>query len=389
MLDVKTATKKIGIVGCGKRIQAVLGNIPGLNKDIVVSSLFDPDERSIAATNQMLNQKARVCSNYKDVTDDPKIDWVFIGSWNCFHYEHAIAALKQGKHIFCEKPLANTFKKCVAMKKASDKANKIFSVGFTLRYSSHYRKLKELIDNGAIGKIISMEFNETLDFDHGGYIHGDWRRLTKYAGSHILEKCCHDIDMSQWIVGSLPRSVASFAGCDFFTPENVSYMDKLGKTPNGRVAFDKYPRMDYENPFTAEKDIADNQVAIFQFYNGVRASFHTNCNTNLPERRMYICGTEGTLRADVLVGQIDVAKISYSSKDNFTIKTDAHDGHGGGDYVLGQELNASIINGTKPAAGINEGLKSAVTCFGIDKACETGQVVNMKKYWDSAGISMY
>jgi len=389
MPEITTSVKKIGIIGCGKRIQSILGNIPSLNKDIVVSSLFDPDKRSIDTTRQMYNPQAKICSDYKEITNDPEIDWVFIGSWNCFHHEHAIAALQNGKHVFCEKPLANTLKKCIAIKKAADEANTIFAIGFTLRYSNHYRKIKELVDEGAIGKIISMEFNETLDFDHGGYIHGDWRRLTKYAGSHILEKCCHDIDMVQWIVGSLPRSVASFAGCDFFVPQNVFYIDKLGMAPNGRLAFDKYPRMNYENPFTAEKDIADNQVAIFQFYNGVRASFHTNCCTNLPERRMYICGSEGTLRADVLKGQIEIAKISYSDKDNITIKTSTVDGHGGGDYVLGQELYASIINGVKPAAGINEGLKSAVICFAVDEACETGQVVNMKKYWDIAGVSIY
>ncbi len=48
-----------------------------------------------------------------------------------------------------------------------------------------------------------MEFNETLDFNHGGYIMGDWRRLQRYSGTHLLEKCCHDIDLVNWITGSL------------------------------------------------------------------------------------------------------------------------------------------------------------------------------------------
>jgi len=90
---------------------------------------------------------------------------------------------------------------------------RLFNIGLTLRYSPHYRKIKQLLESGAVGDIISMEFNETLDFNHGGYIMGNWRRLREYAGTHLLEKCCHDIDLVNWMVGSRARHVSHELQC--------------------------------------------------------------------------------------------------------------------------------------------------------------------------------
>jgi len=53
-----------------------------------------------------------------------------------------------------------------------------------------------------IGDVVSMEFNETLNFNHGGYIMGDWRRKTDLSGGHLLEKCSHDYDLVNWILNS-------------------------------------------------------------------------------------------------------------------------------------------------------------------------------------------
>ncbi len=218
------------------------------------------------------------------------MQYVMIGSWNCFHAEQAIAALEAGKPLFCEKPLATTLEDGLAIARAQAAANLPLTIGFTLRYSPFYRTLKEMIAAGRIGSIISMEFNETLDFNHGGYIHGDWRRLRANAGTHLLEKCCHDVDLVNWMIESRAVRVASFGGTDFFTPENAHHQDRIGpKSDTGTVAFQSWPHRDHEppNPFLADKDIVDNQVAILQYENGVRVSFQTNCMAAIPERRMY------------------------------------------------------------------------------------------------------
>jgi len=201
-----------------------------------------------------------------------------IASWNCFHKEQVVKAFDAGKHVFCQKPLAMNVEDCAEMLESWKKSGKLFNLGFTLRYSPHYRKIKKLLQENAIGKIVSMEFNETLGFNHGGYIMGDWRRLTEYAGTHLLEKCCHDIDLVNWMVDSPASKVASFGDLDFFIPENNYHIERLGKNKEGKRAYWSWGGLIDLNPFTSNKDIVDNQVAIIQFENGIRTTFHTNCN---------------------------------------------------------------------------------------------------------------
>ncbi len=137
--------------------------------------------------------------------------------------------------------------------------------------------------------------------NHGGHIAKDgWRRFEKYSGGHILEKCCHDIDIVHWFVGSLPVNVASFGGLNFYVPENKNLPDKYPEE-NGKKLWSNWPAItaNSKNPFVTEKDIVDNQVSILEFKNGVRATFHTNTNAAKPERRFYIIGALGTITADL------------------------------------------------------------------------------------------
>lgn len=347
-----------------------------------VTALYDPDPRSIEKAKADLGDGPRLCPDFREVTSASDVDWVMIASWNCQHCEQTVAAFEAGKHVFCQKPLALTVDECLQMLKAWRDSGTMFNIGFTLRYSPHYRKLRELISDGIIGDIVSMEFNETLEFNHGGYIMGDWRRLRKYAGSHLLEKCCHDIDLVNWMVDSRVRRVASFGGLDFFRPENAHHMDRIPPQADGKQPYRACGGLVDLDPFAADKDIVDNQVAILEYENGVRATFHTNCNAGIPERRMYILGAEGAIRADVLAGTIHYKRIGFDT-ESVDASTEVSGGHGGGDDVLADELVDSMLNQTPPSVGLPEGLLSAVTCFAIDKALDSGTVVDATPYWQT------
>lgn len=379
----------IGLIGCGNRLT---GLVKTLLKDhgeqIKVTALCDPSSDSIDTAKRDLNAgTARVYEDYNELVKASDVDWVLVGSWNCFHREHAIAAMEAGKDVFCEKPLATSFEDCMAIKEVQQRTGKRFFIGFTLRYSPHYARVQQIIQSGAIGDILSLEFNETLRFNHGGYIHQDWRRLTDNAGTHLLEKCCHDIDIINGMVGSLARKVASFGGCDFFTSKNAHHADRIGPGGEGnRPAFQGWPYSN-ESPFRDDKDIIDNQVAIIEYANGIRATFHTNCLAAIPERRCYILGTEGTLRADALTNRIEVQRVGWDTKPEIE-EIDPAGGHGGSDPVLVEKLADCILNGTEPRTGVDEGLKSAVTCFGIDQAMDEGTVVDLLPMWEQAGIDL-
>jgi len=370
----------IGVIGCGAMGMAIVRRILALSAELEVTGLYDPDERSIKSALAELPGCPTVHSSYEALLQDPTVSWVMIASWNCHHREHTVAAFRAGKHVFCQKPLAIKLEECLEMHRAWRESGRLFNIGFTLRYSPHYRKIHQLISEGAIGELVSMEFNETLDFNHGGYIMGDWRRLQENAGTHLLEKCCHDIDLANWMIGSRARWVASFGGLNFFKPGNARHIERLGNSPEGKPAYRTWAGLVALNPFESDKDIIDNQVAIIEYANGVRASFHTNCNSAIPERRMYIHGTEGTLLADVIKGSILLRRIGFDSQleDH---STDANGGHGEGDSHLARELVESMLHGILPSSGMKEGLESSVTCFAIDAAMEQRCVVDTSPYW--------
>jgi predicted dehydrogenase len=356
---------------------------------VEVTAISDPNPHSIEAAKKAFGNQSKVHDDYHDLLQDQTVEWVMVGSWNCFHAEQVIAAFAAGKHVFCEKPLALRVEDCLAMRDAWKASGKMFSIGFTLRYSPHYRRIKEILTSGKIGSIISMEFNETLSCGHGGYIHADWRRKTEFAGSHLLEKCCHDLDLVNWITDSLAVKVASFGGCDFFTASNAGQIERAGRTPDGKSFFTSWSneniRGNIVTPFNDDKDIVDNQVAILQFASGARATFHTNCSTSIPERRMYICGTEGTLRSNVLTGQIEFFPIGYGAQLE-NCSTEALGAHGGGDSVLGASLADSILKGTPPLTSLEDGLCAAFTAFGLDEALRTGTVTDLIPLWRKAGL---
>lgn len=378
---------KVGIIGAGAMGLYVATLLKAESADVIFTSVYDPDPKAVEAAKTALDISSDGCESVEELLSTD-CDWVMIASLNCQHAAQTIAAFEAGKHVFCQKPLATSFEDCLAMRDAWHKAQRHFVIGFTLRYSPHYRRIKQIMSDGLVGEIISLEFNETLHFNHGGFIHGDWRRQTHLAGSHVLEKCSHDIDIVSWLVESRAERVASFGGTNFFIPDYAGRIEALGKNETGHEAY-RFHRGAARgvNPFTAEKDILDNQVVIIEFENAVRATFHMNANTSIPERRLYICGTKGTLRADVMTGSIELQSIGHNEQMQ-NLSTESSGMHGGGDPILAQELFAVMSSEqsehsalSQVSAGIEEGLVAATTCFAIDEAADQGSVVSLLPYW--------
>lgn len=373
----------IGIIGCGARVRGVVQGILARDPALRVVAVHDPDARSIAAA-RAFAPEATEAPTVEALVRDPAVRWVLVGSYNNQHRAHACAALAAGRDVFCEKPLATTLDDCLAMREAWRASGRTFAIGFTLRYSPHYRAIHDAVARGAIGRLVSMDFTETLDFNHGGFIMGDWRRHHAVAGSMLLEKCCHDIDLANWMVGARARRVASFAGLAVFRPENAGLAERLGHDEHGRPAYRTWGGPVAVDPFGDDKDICDHQVAILEYENGVRASFHLNANSGIPERRMHLVGTEGTIRADVVTGRIELRRIGFGTPIE-DIPTGAAGGHGGGDEVLCATLADCMLGRGQPATGLDDGLRSAVTCFALDEAADSGRVVDLGPYWARCG----
>lgn len=389
---------RIGVIGFGVRLTEVISKICSSDPRIELAAAFDPWPKSLEYVERTfrsfgLRHDFEKMNTPEAVAGDPRVDWIFIGSWNSHHKDHILAATKVRKPVFCEKPLVTDFEDALLVRKEVESSGIMFSVGFVFRYSPFYRRIRELLNQGVCGKIISFEFNETISSGHGGFIMGNWRRLRKNAGTHLLEKCCHDFDIANWLAGALPVRAASFGGLDFYIPENAYHIDRIGPNSQGVPAYGDNALRDWnaphqailENPFTSNKDVLDNQVVILEYANGARATFHANCNSALPERRFYINGTEGAIRGDVREGTVQWRRIGWDQAVRHE-KTRASGGHGGGDMVLAHSVARSMTEGDAPHADLYDGLTAAISCFGVDQAQDEQRIVDLRPMWERAGI---
>jgi myo-inositol 2-dehydrogenase/D-chiro-inositol 1-dehydrogenase len=140
---------------------------------------------------------------------DPRIDLVDIVSPNARHAEMAIAALGAGKHVLLEKPLATTLEDGERVAAAAERSGLYLGVGLELRASKQWKRIRELIDDGAIGRPTYANF--TLfrrPFRPGA---NNWRRTTSEVGSWILEEPIHYFDLLLWYfhASGLPTRVTA------------------------------------------------------------------------------------------------------------------------------------------------------------------------------------
>lgn len=374
--------KQIGVavIGNGQRAKHVVSNLLRDSERMVkIVSVYDPDvEVSKTCMKFWQSPDAKICGSCEEAVNTPGVDWVMVFSPNAHHKEGILTGFAAGKHVFSEKPLATTIDDCRTIYEAHQKSGLLFATGFVLRYAPIYRRIKEILDSGVLGSIIAIDANENITPEHGGYIMCNWRRHTSEAGPHILEKCCHDLDLLLWFIGSLPSRVASFGGRNFFTSANAKLMEKYGKK-----TFCTWPDPHAtETPFTEDTDLMDNSVSVAEFRNGVRMTFTATMSNAMPERRMLFSCSEGTLSMDLYSLLIRYKRLG---SDEITEISFRGDGHGGGDSFIMKELYETMCTGSLPKCSGNEGLQSAVFALAMDEAARKGSVVDLEPVWSSLG----
>jgi len=197
-------TIRVGIIGCGKIAQ--VRHIPEYtaNPHAEIRGFFDINmdrARELAE-----KHGAKAYASYQEMLADPQIDAVSVCAANHVHAEISIAALKAGKHVLCEKPMAVTLAECEAMVAAAKEAGKSLMIGQNQRLAKAHLKAKELIAQGAIGKVLTFR---TI-FGHGGP--ETWSMdpgkstwffdKNKAAMGAMADLGIHKTDMIQYVLGS-------------------------------------------------------------------------------------------------------------------------------------------------------------------------------------------
>lgn len=374
----------------------------------------NPDELKIVAvaeTNQarLSNLKKkhaiddRLCfTNWEDVFAKPRFaDAVIIATPDKLHTGPALAAMDAGYSILLEKPIASTEEECRQILEKAKETNCIAGVCHVLRYSPYFRELKEVLDAGLIGNIISIQHMEPVEQIHmsHSYVRGKWKN-SKEATPIVLAKSSHDTDIIRWLVNSPVKDVHCFGNLKWFTNTNapegsterctdgckvestcpysamqIYLRDKkrlyVFDMPDDKSEWDKYilqqlKTTDYGRcVYRMDNDQPDHLTVNMLFENGVTAAFSMEAHVSYEGRRTRIMGSKGDIVGDMET--FVLTDFKTRKQTSWKMKTDAH---GGGDHRLVKDWVQAVAQKDQSllSSSIDVSIESHLMSFAAEKS---------------------
>lgn len=324
-------------------------------------------------------------------------DGVIIGSPDRYHYNQTLRCTERGWPILLEKPIAQSYEQCLELSAAAKAKGVKVGVCYVMRFMPQYRKLKELIDSGVIGRISGVSHQEYVGMDRmlHTYVRGYWNRAETSTPS-FLSKCCHDVDMLLWVTGASIKEVQSAASLEWYKPENAPEgaadrcMDCPVEAECAFSAVDMYLRRDvwtnnFPIPdgmtkrqvleeevkrgrfgrcaFRCDNDVADRQLVTLTATDGILITIEMNALTRREGRKTVFTGTDGELVSDERTLQLNdrygrlVETWDFSREAMVPL-------HANADLVLVEDFIQSLQEpGRQPAVTLEDALESHRICY--------------------------
>ncbi len=207
--------------------------------------------------------EAFVTKDYRRLLDRGDVDAVAVCTPDWLHREHAVAALRAGKHLFCEKPLAITIQDCDDILRAWQTAGVRMMVGFNMRYAFFCVKMKELVEAGTIGEVKTVWTRHFVGWGGRFYYH-DWHASSRNTTGLLLQKATHDLDVMHWICKTHTVRTAGFGRLSYYGGDRPDGLrcDACDARQSCPEAADKWGARDDQCAFRKAVDVEDVSVVI-------------------------------------------------------------------------------------------------------------------------------
>ncbi len=270
---------KVGIIGVGGI--ATGAHIPGYKavSEAELYAVADINyERAKDVAKQLGIPASRTFEDYNDMVALDALEAVSVCTPNNFHAPASIAALKAGKHVLCEKPMAGNGKDAFAMWEASIKSGKILQIGVNSRFGARAQVLKSLIESGELGEIYFARCVAMRRRGIPGW--GVFIRKDMNAGGALYDIGVHILDRTVWLMGApIPVSASAMTCTKFGKREGIV-------NPWGEWDISKF-------------DVDDFAAGFVKFKNGAGLILETAWASNIEGvGPSYILGTEGGCHVD-------------------------------------------------------------------------------------------
>ena len=141
--------------------------------------------------------------------EDPEIDAVYIPLPNQLHKEWTIKALGAGKHVLVEKPFAMNAREAEAMEEAAQRYDRLLMEAFMYRFHPRSQRIKQLVDEGALGKISLIRSAFTFPVKRDGS--NERLFLPEMGGGSLWDVGCYGVSLARWLLGEEPTAVSAQA----------------------------------------------------------------------------------------------------------------------------------------------------------------------------------
>jgi predicted dehydrogenase len=421
---------KIVVCGLSNRalgmfIQPVVKNFSGRNQ---IVGLLDTDFRRIEICKESFPELANVSvynsDQFQQMIDETKPDTVIVASRDDTHVDYILQALENNLTVITEKPMVTNAADARKVVEAEEKSQGRVIVAFNYRYNPFHRKIKELILEGKIGRVTSVDLNWYIDTYHGASYFKRWNRKREFSGGLSIHKSTHHFDLVNWWLDQKPEEVFAYGALNYFGKDGemnpsptdnrycgtcqekhlCQYYMRWSNRRNSMAVKDDHIKADnieksahnYTNYrpdsciFDHEIEIEDTYVATVKYDKGAFLSYSVNFSLPYEGYRLAINGTKGRIETtefhepsripfSIPEQTIEYYPLFGGSKEVIHVLQN-EGGHGGGDPVLQEDL----FLGVDPArpyqilAGAKEGAYTIALGEGVWRSSKENKPVKIK-----------
>ena len=421
-----------------KKLSAVVVGFGGRGATYAKYAIAHPEELEIVAVADPNPIRRETAKQRHSIPDDllfttwealaaqPKMaDFAIVGTQDNMHYAPAMALIDKGYHLLLEKPMAPTAWECKQITEAAERKGVKVVVCHVLRFTNLWRAIKKVIDDGLVGQVMSVIAMENVGHIHQShsFVRGNWRN-TAESTCMIMAKCCHDMDILQWLLGSKCLQVQSFGTRSHFRAENrpegapdrcidgcpvgdQCYYNavKLYLEDKNNLWFRRTAAQTIDMPtdeqitealktgpygrcvYNCDNDVVDHQVVNMQFEDGCTVSFTMNA-FNEGGRGIRIFGTKGELVYETGAETLKLFPFETRKWETISFKgygNDITSGHGGGDTGIMVDTLA-LLRGETPSKSVCEvrtSYENHLIGFAAEKARLENRVVSLEEFGKS------
>lgn len=376
---------------------------------------IDPDRKQLMAQNHNIPVQHQF-SDWSEVFKKKKFaDTVIISTPDHLHYAPCMKALEMGYDVLLEKPIAQTAQECLDISRQAKKYDRVVGICHVLRYAPYFIALKEALDAGTIGEVVSVQHFEAIRFHHfaHSYVRGNWHS-SKATTPIILAKSCHDLDLIRWMLNKKCEQVSAFGDLTLFkagnAPANSSdrclncsveskcpysavkiylkerkylYVFDMPEDKSKHEAFliDKLKTTDYGKcVYRCPNDQCDHYAMTMKFEGGLTAGFNMEAFTSYGGRHTRIMGTKGDIVGNMKQFTITDFLTNQKTVWNEDIRDlPGYEGHAGGDWGIMKDFILAVSNHDNQflSSTIDVSIESHIMGFRAEESRLNNKIVNI------------